>query len=92
MKAGQASDESDKDEETDDVADADLNKDELLMHKLRFKEQGATLAKDASTKGDNWHDLYDPRNTLNRRKRGDDGRKERDTHDSRDSQRHRNRH
>lgn len=92
MRAVQDSDDSDKDDANDDVDDEDLNKDDLLVHRLRFKDQSEILAKDASTKSDNWHDLYDPRNTLNKRKRGDDGRKDRDRDHDRDSHRHRNRH
>lgn len=44
-----------------------------LGHKLDFSEsQDAVLAKDASKKEDDWYDIYDPRNPLNKRKRGDD--------------------
>lgn len=42
-----------------------------LAHKLDFSEsQNAVLAKDASKKEDDWYDIYDPRNPLNKRKRG----------------------
>lgn len=40
-----------------------------LTHELHFEERGAVLAKDASTKGDDWFDIYDPRNPINKRKR-----------------------
>ncbi|KAL0809649.1 hypothetical protein ABMA28_011172 [Loxostege sticticalis] len=40
-----------------------------LGHTLKFEEKGAVLAKDASTKGDDWFDIYDPRNPINKRKR-----------------------
>lgn len=44
-----------------------------LAHKLDFSEsQDAVLAKDASKKQDDWYDIYDPRNPINRRKRGAD--------------------
>lgn len=56
----------------DDVNDEELNSDKWLSHTLRFESKGAILAKDASTKKDDWHDIYDPRNPLNKRKRGDD--------------------
>lgn len=65
--------------------DDDIVGDDWLAHKLSFEEPGAILAKDASTKGDDWYDVYDPRNTLNKRKRGDDKHRNRDT-----EKRHRN--
>lgn len=40
-----------------------------LAHELHFENKGAVLAKDASTKGDDWFDIYDPRNPINKRKR-----------------------
>lgn len=41
-----------------------------LGHKLDFSDsQAAVLAKDASTKQDDWYSIYDPRNPLNKRKR-----------------------
>ncbi|CAG9794332.1 unnamed protein product [Diatraea saccharalis] len=49
--------------------DEDINTDEWLGHTLRFEDKGAVLAKDASTKSDDWFDIYDPRNPLNKRKR-----------------------
>ncbi|CAH0599783.1 unnamed protein product [Chrysodeixis includens] len=52
-----------------DDKDENLNSDEWLGHTLRFEAKGAVLAKDASTKGDDWFDIYDPRNPLNKRKR-----------------------
>lgn len=63
-----------------DVNDEELNTDKWLAHTLRFEPQDAILAKDASTKKDDWHDIYDPRNPLNKRKRGEDGRHEKDRH------------
>ncbi|XP_026316314.1 spliceosome-associated protein CWC27 homolog [Hyposmocoma kahamanoa] len=55
---------------SEDIKDDDnLNTDEWLGHTLRFEEKGAVLAKDASTKGDDWFDIYDPRNPINKRKR-----------------------
>lgn len=42
-----------------------------LGHKLDFSESAdAVLAKDASKKADDWYDIYDPRNPINKRKRG----------------------
>ncbi|CAG9798167.1 unnamed protein product [Chironomus riparius] len=43
-----------------------------LGHKLDFSEsQDAVLARDASKKADDWYDIYDPRNPINKRKRGE---------------------
>lgn len=55
--------------------DADDDDDEnWLSHKLDFSEsQDAVLAKDASKKQDDWYDIYDPRNPLNKRKRAAEG-------------------
>lgn len=86
------SDDSDKARPTAEPTDEDLNKDDWFAHKLCCKEQGEVLAKDASSKNDDWHDLYDPRNPLNKRKRGDDSRNERHRDRDRDSHRPRNRH
>ncbi|CAK1548866.1 unnamed protein product [Leptosia nina] len=49
--------------------DEDINTGEWMGHTLRFEEKGAVLAKDASSKGDDWFDIYDPRNPINKRKR-----------------------
>lgn len=55
----------------------DLNSDTWLTHTLRFEEQGEVLAKDASTKKDDWYsnDVNDPRNPINKRKRGEEDRR-----------------
>ncbi|CAH0716959.1 unnamed protein product, partial [Brenthis ino] len=47
----------------------DIDTDDWMGHTLRFEEKGAVLAKDASSKGDDWFDIYDPRNPINKRKR-----------------------
>lgn len=67
-----ASEESDSKPVKSSGGDGDVDGDDWLSHKLSFVEQGAVLAKDASTKNDDWYDVYDPRNSLNKRKRGDD--------------------
>jgi len=36
---------------------------------LKFEDPAPVLARDANTKGDDWFDIYDPRNPLNKRKR-----------------------
>lgn len=51
--------------------DADAN---WLSHKLDFSEtvqEIPKMARDASTKGDDWFDMFDPRNPLNKRKRNE---------------------
>ncbi|KAJ0170311.1 hypothetical protein K1T71_014239 [Dendrolimus kikuchii] len=61
----QTEDQKEKEVKEDD----NFNDDEWLGHTLCFEEKGAVLAKDASTKGDDWFDIYDPRNPINKRKR-----------------------
>lgn len=60
----------------------DIEGDDWLSHKLEFFDHGAVLAKDAATKEDDWYDVYDPRNPLNKRRRGDEkeSRKNRNKH------------
>ncbi|CAG9761933.1 unnamed protein product [Ceutorhynchus assimilis] len=49
----------------------DLDKEETwLNHKLQFTDS-LVLAKDANTKDDDWFEIYDPRNPLNKRRRGE---------------------
>ncbi|XP_034108580.1 spliceosome-associated protein CWC27 homolog [Drosophila albomicans] len=52
------------------VVEKDIKGDDWLAHTLNFNSTVPVLAKDASTKGDDWYDVYDPRNPLNKRKRG----------------------
>lgn len=54
-----------------DDNDEDITGDNWLSHKLQFEEHGSVLAKDAATKEDDWYDVYDPRNPLNKRRRGE---------------------
>lgn len=59
-----------KEERIDDViVEKEIQGDDWLYHTLRFNDENPILAKDASTKGDDWYDVYDPRNPLNKRKR-----------------------
>ncbi|XP_053675687.1 spliceosome-associated protein CWC27 homolog [Anopheles nili] len=52
--------------------DEEIRGDKWLAHRLEFnKQDDPILAKDAATKGDDWYDVYDPRNPLNKRKRGE---------------------
>lgn len=58
--------------EKGESAEGDSGDESWLGHKLDFSESAeAVLAKDASKKADDWYDIYDPRNPLNKRKRGD---------------------
>lgn len=62
-----------EDEETAEVAEKKEAEDEQkwLSHELHFKEDVPSLAKDANTKDDDWFEIYDPRNRLNKRRRGE---------------------
>ncbi|XP_073836105.1 spliceosome-associated protein CWC27 homolog isoform X2 [Musca autumnalis] len=53
----------------DTIVEKEIQGDDWLCHILKFQEDVPVLAKDASTKGDDWYDVYDPRNPLNKRKR-----------------------
>lgn len=73
VKEKQLDDDGNEQQElSEEVNDEELNSDKWLSHTLRFDDSmGAVLAKDASSKKDDWHDIYDPRNPLNKRKRGE---------------------
>lgn len=43
-----------------------------MTRPLRCEDNAPVLAKDASTKGDDWFEIYDPRNPINKRRRGED--------------------
>lgn len=55
------------------VVEQEIKGDDWLCHTLKFQDEAPILAKDASTKGDDWYDAYDPRNPLNKRKRKEAG-------------------
>ncbi|XP_030765716.1 spliceosome-associated protein CWC27 homolog [Sitophilus oryzae] len=58
-------------EEETDNKNENIDKDETwLHHKLHFTDN-LVLAKDANTKDDDWFEIYDPRNPLNKRRRGE---------------------
>ena len=40
-----------------------------MRKELKFVSDDPVLAKDANTKDDDWFDIYDPRNPLNKRRR-----------------------
>lgn len=56
----------------DTIVEKEIQGDDWLCHTLKFQEDIPILAKDASTKGDDWYDVYDPRNPINKRKRKED--------------------
>merc|ERR1712080_147209 len=59
-----------KENEEDD--DDDISGDNWMKNRLKFENNDPVLAKDASTKDDDWFDIYDPRNPLNKRRREQD--------------------
>lgn len=69
---------SEEEHQDDDDAsrkDNDDDNDEgWLKHRFHFETSSPVLAKDASTKDDNWYDVNDPRNVLNKRRREDTSR------------------
>jgi len=56
----------------DDQNDEEIVGDNWMKNTLRFEANDPVLAKDASTKDDDWFDIYDPRNPLNKRRREKD--------------------
>ncbi|KAF5297930.1 hypothetical protein FQA39_LY11915 [Lamprigera yunnana] len=74
----QAVKEKEKEEEEAKKMDLEKSTDELeneneswMTHELHFVNNEPVLAKDANTKGDDWFEIYDPRNPLNKRRRGE---------------------
>merc|ERR1719411_1489564 len=55
----------------DDNDDSD-DDDNWMANSLNFESNDPVLAKDASTKDDDWFDIYDPRNPMNKRRREND--------------------
>ncbi|XP_014478805.1 PREDICTED: peptidyl-prolyl cis-trans isomerase CWC27 homolog [Dinoponera quadriceps] len=51
--------------------DDDPTDESWMTHTLHCEEKAPVLAKDASTKDDDWFEIYDPRNPLNKRRRGE---------------------
>lgn len=48
----------------------DISGDSWMKNTLKFESNDPVLAKDASSKDDEWFDIFDPRNPLNKRRRG----------------------
>ena len=69
-KKESAAENADNEEDDDDeiVGDSWMKKSSGLV----FENNDPVLAKDASTKDDDWFDIYDPRNPLNQRRREKD--------------------
>jgi len=63
---------TDPKEDMVDEEDDEFEGDDWMKNKLRFDTSDPVLAKDASTKDDDWFDIYDPRNPLNKRRRDKD--------------------
>ncbi|XP_058789990.1 spliceosome-associated protein CWC27 homolog [Phymastichus coffea] len=51
--------------------DDDLKDDTWMGNRFKCEEKAPVLAKDANTKSDDWFEIYDPRNPLNKRRRGE---------------------
>ena len=60
----------DDDEKTED--DEEIVGDDWMKNTLVFENDAPVLAKDASSKDDDWFDIYDPRNPINKRRREQD--------------------
>lgn len=62
---------SDEKKVENDDDDDDPNDKTWMTRQLHCDEKAPVLAKDASTKGDDWFEIYDPRNPINKRRRGE---------------------
>ncbi|KAL6258112.1 hypothetical protein P5V15_010029 [Pogonomyrmex californicus] len=71
-----------------DTEDDDPHDESWLTHALHCEEKAPVLAKDASTKDDDWFEIYDPRNPLNKRRRGEKSYKSKNDKDSRNYSRY----
>ncbi|XP_020281503.1 peptidyl-prolyl cis-trans isomerase CWC27 homolog [Pseudomyrmex gracilis] len=72
----------------DDNEEDDPHDDSWMAHALHCEEKAPVLAKDASTKNDDWFEIYDPRNPLNKRRRGEKSYKSKDEKSNKTSPRH----
>ena len=67
-KCGENSEETEKkDEEVIDET--------ILAHSIQCEDKTPVLAKDANLKDDDWFEIYDPRNPINKRRRGETAKK-----------------
>lgn len=63
-------------EKTDNPQMSNNDDDDMwLSHKLKFSSDDPILAKDANKKDDDWYEVFDPRNPLNKRRRGENSKK-----------------
>ncbi|KAL0279041.1 UNVERIFIED_CONTAM: hypothetical protein PYX00_000685 [Menopon gallinae] len=70
VKNAHQTDSDNEKDETDDNPDVDDETDDKwLAHKLVFEDNTPVLAKDANLKSDDWFDIMDPRNAINKRRR-----------------------
>lgn len=60
---------STSDKISNNIGDDDSHDESWMTHVLHCEEKTPVLAKDASTKNDDWFEIYDPRNPLNKRRR-----------------------
>lgn len=74
---------SDKKETPKDTEDDDPLDESWMTHALHCEDKTPVLAKDASTKNDDWFEIYDPRNPLNKRRRGEKSDKSKEDKSSR---------
>ncbi|CAG0897062.1 unnamed protein product [Darwinula stevensoni] len=58
-----------EDGEVEEEEEDDENDSSWLKHTLKFESNDPVLARDASTKDDDWFDIYDPRNPITKRRR-----------------------
>merc|ERR1712181_71965 len=64
--------ETKKDDEEKTEEDEEIVGDDWMKNTLVFENDAPVLAKDASSKDDDWFDIYDPRNPINKRRREND--------------------
>lgn len=69
---------SNSDKISNNIEDDDSHDESWMTHVLQCEEKAPVLAKDASTKNDDWFEIYDPRNPLNKRRRGEKPNKSKD--------------
>jgi peptidyl-prolyl cis-trans isomerase SDCCAG10 len=81
-------DTSDKKETSKDTEDDDPLDESWMTHALHCEDKTPVLAKDASTKDDDWFEIYDPRNPLNKRRRGEKSDNSKEDKRSRNYSRH----
>jgi peptidyl-prolyl cis-trans isomerase SDCCAG10 len=58
-----------KDIDSDDDDDDEVEGSGWMANTLKFESDAPVMAKDANNKTDDWFDIYDPRNPMNKRRR-----------------------